>query len=332
MRSAAALLGVFVLGSLAFTACDGDDDTIGGSGTGGSAAKGGKGGGAGKGGSNGATGGTSTETGGTGATGGSSDGGAGMAGSSGAAGDDGTGGTVGAAGAGAGGEAGSTGGEAGGGGSGPAPTPLACTYECVLDADCDPAHGYTCVGGLCLDAERACNVHDDCVAWATSLTEPCAADTDCEFFAYGDLCIDVGGNGLCVMVPFEDECAFGEATLAQKFGLLDTATVCLDLSGRCDAHQCSRGCTSDPDFCTTGPNDKRGPVCDSVSGKCGGCTSDSQCGGPGTSHCNLATGVCGCQDDVECDGLAGMDACIQGKCSCSAASCTAFPSATPICG
>ena len=376
MRSAGALLGLFVIGSLVFTACDGDDDTIGTGGTGGTAAKGGKGGGSGTGGSNageGATGGTSMETGGTGGSsaasggtggtsagnGGSSSGkggtsarggssgkggssggtaGDGASGEGGAAGGTpgvgGVGGTgvIGTAGAGAGGEAGSGGGEAGGGGTGPAPTPKACTYECAIDTDCDPAHGYTCVDGLCLDAERACNAHEECIAWATGLTEPCSVDTDCVYNAdFGDLCINVAGQGLCVMVPYGGDCAFGESTLAQKNESTDTATVCLDLSGRCDAHQCFRGCTSDPDFCTTPPNNKRGPVCDTVTGRCGGCTGDGQCGGSGTSHCNLATGVCGCQSNDECGALAGMDSCVAGKCSCSATSCTTFPDATAVC-
>lgn len=370
MKSAGALLGLFVIGSLAFTACDGDDDTIGNAGTGGTAAKGGKGGGSGTGGSNageGATGGTSAASGGTGGTsagnggtasgkggtsarGGSSGKGGTSAGTAGggaagaSAGEDGTGGAtggtpgvggtgiIGMAGAGAGGEAGNNGGEAGGGGTGPAPTPKACTYECAIDTDCDPAHGYTCVDGLCLDAERTCNAHEECIAWATGLTEPCSEDTDCVYNAdYGDLCINVGGTGLCVMVPYGGECAFGESTVAQKFGVADTATVCLDLSGRCDAHQCFRGCTSDPDFCTTPPNNKLGPVCDTVTGKCGGCTGDGQCGGAGTSHCNVATGVCGCQSNDECGGVAGMDTCVAGKCSCSATSCTTFPDATAIC-
>jgi hypothetical protein len=379
MRSPAALLGLFAIGSFAFAACDGDDDTIGGGGSSGHAAQGGKGGSAGKGGSNagkggesgtsggtggtgatggkggsGATGGSSSGNGGSGAqggsgakggsgaTGGSTDGtaGDGAAGASGSAGEDatggsinGTGGSIGASGAGAGGEAGSSGGEAGGGGSGPVPTPKACTYECQLDDDCDPGNNYTCVDGLCLNAERACSSHDGCIAWATGLTETCAQDTDCYYFAdFGDLCISVGGSGYCVSVPFEGDCAFGAPTLANKFAVSDTATVCLDLSGRCDAHQCTRGCTSDPSFCTTSPNNKRGPVCDPDTGKCGGCTDDGQCGGPGTSHCNVATGTCGCVADDDCNGLAGMDTCIDGKCSCSASSCTAFPDATPICG
>jgi hypothetical protein len=391
MRSAAALLGLFAIGSLAFTACDGDDDTIGGGGSSGQAGKGGKGGSAGKGGSNagkGAESGTAGDTGGTGATGGSNatggsssgkggsgaqggsgakggsnatggttDGTAGdsASGASGSAGDDGTGGStngtggtagtsgtaglsgvggsIGASGAGAGGEAGSTGGEAGGGGSGPVPTPKACTYECQLDDDCDPGHNYTCVDGLCLNAERACTSHDGCIPWATGLTETCAQDTDCYYFAdFGDLCINVAGGGYCVSVPFEGDCAFGAPTVADKFELSDTATVCLDLSGRCDAHQCTKGCTSDANFCTTSPNNKRGPECNHDTGKCGGCTGDGQCGGPGTSHCNVATGTCGCVADDDCNGLAGMDTCIDGKCSCSASSCTAFPDATPICG
>jgi hypothetical protein len=375
MRSAGALLGLFVIASLAFTACDGDDDTIGNAGSGGTAAKGGKGG-SGTGGSNageGATGGTSAASGGTGGSsaasggtggtsagnggtssgrggssarggssgkGGSSSGTAGDGASGASAGEGGaTGGTpgvggtgiIGMGGAGAGGEAGSTGGEAGGD-TGPAPTPKACTYECTIDTDCDPDHGYTCVDGLCLDAERSCNAHEECVAWATGLTEPCNEDTDCVYNAdFGGLCINVAGSGLCVMVPYGGDCAFGAATEAQKNGSTDTATVCLDLSGRCDAHQCFRGCTSDPNFCTTPPNNKRGPLCDAVTGKCGGCTGDGQCGGSGTSHCDLATGVCGCQSDDECGALAGMDTCVAGKCSCSATSCTTFPDATAVC-
>src|SRR5678815_4085971 len=207
---------------------------------------------------------------------------------------------------------------------------------CIRDRDCDPAHDITCVGGLCLDAGLKCNTHEDCVPWATNLIETCTQDTDCLYFVlYGDLCMNVGGTGLCVTVPFADFCAFGEPTVAGKFGSSDTATVCLDLSGRCDAHKCFRGCTSDPDFCANASSSaKRGPDCDTVTGKCGGCTGDGDCGGPGTSHCNVATGVCGCQVESDCAGLsgAGLDTCVAGKCSCSESSCSTFPNATPVCG
>ena len=384
MRSAATLLGLFVLGSLAFTACDGDDDTTSGTGgssaSGGSAAKGGSAGtgtggsnpeggesgiangSSGKGGNNGVggtssgkggtssgkggtsagKGGTSAGKGGTGANGGNATGGGageGAAGAAAAAGDTGaggtTGGTIGASGAGAGGDSGNNGGEAGSGG--PAPSPKACTYGCTADEDCDPAHQITCVDGLCLNAGRACTFKEDCIGlMSTGLAgEPCTQDEDCPYFMYGDLCMEVGGAGLCLNPASSDCPSGGQPTLLGKFGSSDTAMVCLELEGRCDAHQCFLGCSSDPNFCANAVgNSARGPQCNAATGKCGGCTSNGDCGGPGTSHCNLTTGVCGCQVDNDCNGLnsAGLDTCIAGQCSCSASSCSTFPDATPICG
>jgi hypothetical protein len=290
-------------------------------------------------GGSGGSGGTDT-TGGTSGSGGTS-GAGGTAGSSGAGGTAGSsGGSIGASGsAGEGGEsgagassgAGGTGGIGGtGGATPPSATATACSYGCVDDGDCDVAQDIFCDTNLgrCKQPNLGCETHADCVPFASAWSPgTCTADDDCPNFFFGDVCVKLQGVGRCAITPYPDCSAFGGVpTVLEHFSPTEDITVCVNSSGRCENNTCFLGCTDTPDFCTDGSTGF-GPVCDSVSGRCGGCTDDDECDGAGVSHCNLATGFCECAGAGDCVGLPGRDACVNGACGCSGTSvCTALAS------
>jgi hypothetical protein len=362
MRSAVAFVSLVVLGSLAFTACGGDDDSF--SSVGGSAgAKAGKSGGAGKGsagepsaggagegganslgggsgkGGSGARGGHSgtggSSTGGTNATGGTGTGGTNATGGTNGGGTSGSGGSgaLGSSGDGTGGGGEGGGPEAGGagqGGQGGTVEPHAafCSYHCTDSNQC--GQGSICNdAGLCVSAlarPLSCDADDECTPAASFWGPECTSDADC---AVGtQACVAVGGVGQCAFLA-DSPCFSGAPAERTKFGSTDQVSVCT-VPGVCQRHACATTCAVDTD-CFGGT----GPTCNTTTHFCGGCTAETDCFGAGVSHCDVPTGMCQCASNDDCTGtfgIPGTDTCVNGTCGCSSASlCTAYPDATIAC-
>jgi hypothetical protein len=184
-----------------------------------------------------------------------------------------------------------------------------------------------------VDPAGACTTHEDCIPLNSFWLFPCSSDDDC----FGDVCIDVGGSGLCATPP-GDVLGCSDPTpdtiVKRRFGAdsgdAGTVTVCANLSGRCDAGQCIFGCAGDPTLCSAAAG--FGSTCNAETGKCE-CAVSTECTASGVSTCNTGSHLCECATNADCVG-AGTDVCVAGRCGCSAASvCPAslFANAPPVC-
>jgi hypothetical protein len=145
----------------------------------------------------------------------------------------------------------------------------------------------------------------------------CASDTDCFYFP-DDVCVNVAGLGKCArLAPHPDDSASGcqepspRAVQLPRLVGGQTVVVCANTSQRCEQGQCVPTCETDA-ACTPAKN---GSICDE-GGACR-CVKDDDCGGPGVSRCNVATGSCECTRDTDCNDLLGADVCVNGRCGCS---------------
>jgi hypothetical protein len=207
-----------------------------------------------------------------------------------------------------------------------------CSHTCEPTEDC--ATETFCHPDLhrCIE----CNDRTDCIPIKSAWVSTCTMDSDCPLVDFGDVCVDVGGRGFCA--PAYDGtlgCLFpGEVPITlPKFGSSETIDVCGTDSGRCEDNRCFSGCSSEPDFCTTGLTSGYGDTCDEASGHCT-CEDDGECT-HGPAHCDLATHRCvECGEASHCAGaIEGKDVCSEGHCGCSSASvCTdSAPGGTPVC-
>jgi hypothetical protein len=265
------------------------------------------------------------ETGGAGATGG--DGGnAGTAGQGGAGAEAGNGGAAGTP-VGGGGAGGDETGGVGGEGGAPAAVAKSCANECEIDDDCvrgvDETLKCNQASKRCEDPV-ACSTGADCVPnvnyW--DLSPPCATSDDC----IPDLqaCINWQGQGYCAYLELTGCLLPGEAgtSLPEFANANNQVTVCVVPAVCTDTKECKPGCEASE--CGAGA----GNMCDTATHLCK-CTLGTEC----------ASTVCGadgmCQECVtaeDCDG-AGRDACVDGKCGCSAAAVCPDTTAggTPVC-
>lgn len=195
-----------------------------------------------------------------------------------------------------------------------------CSHQCTADADClveGEDIGLTCIEGVCNSegSGSGCTGDQECVALYSGWTSPCTSGGgECDDL--GQLCVDVGGEGLCATPPSDFiDCA---ALLMEEIEVPDIdgnlVVVCAQPSATCnDQGFCFVPCTND-DACLSGSY----PVCNVETGLCQ-CGSDDDCatlGEPHLSVCNA--GVCGCGDDQQCiDGGAGDVCTADGACGCS---------------
>jgi len=332
--------------ALVLSSCDGDDDTVGGSGgTAGkapAAGNAGKAGGAGKGGGGGRGGGKAGAAGNAeGGAAASDTGGAGAGAQSGGGGTLSSGGTgnVGAAGQSVGGNGAESGasGSSGAGAGGANGELLTCHIGCSTSDDCasESADIRRCDATLHLCVE--CTTHAECIPRASNWFSACTQDDDC-FTDFGEVCVDVGGSGLCAAVPdMTLGCLFpGEVPLTfDKFGVVpaEQVEVCGKDSGRCSDYHCSVGCTDAENYCTS-VNPGFGDTCNEATGQCT-CVSDDECSAGPSPHCNPTTHLCDeCATHDDCSVAANGQECNAGRCGCSGvASCpdTSFPDGTPLC-
>jgi hypothetical protein len=207
-----------------------------------------------------------------------------------------------------------------------------CAYTCQSDNDClqgtdaaaDTSKKCDPVKKRCVDPLEVCRTNDDCAALASFWTMPCENPGDC---LPGDVCIEVGGRGVCATPP--DDllgCLFPgtEPITRRRFGAADAATVdvCGSTAGRCDDGRCIIGCSSDESFCTSPGG--FGATCNATTGMCE-CAAASECTVSGVSTCNTATHQCECARPADC-AAEGKDTCVSGKCGCSsAAACPVSP-------
>jgi hypothetical protein len=266
------------------------------------------------------------QTAGTGATGG--DGGnAGTAGQGGAGAEAGNGGAAGTPVGGGGGAGGDETGGVGGEGGAPAAVAKSCANECEIDDDCvrgvDETLKCNQANKRCEDPV-ACSTGADCVPnvnyW--DLSPPCATSDDC--IPDAQACINWQGQGYCAYLELTGCLLPGEAgtSLPEFANANNQVTVCVVPAVCTDTKECKPGCEASE--CGAGA----GNTCDTATHLCK-CTLGTEC----------ASTVCGadgmCQECVtadDCDG-AGRDACVDGKCGCSAAAVCPDTTAagTPVC-
>jgi hypothetical protein len=283
--------------------------------------------------------------GGNGTAGNGGDGGGETAGTGATAGDGGNSGTAGQGGAGAeagnggaagtpvipvGGGGGAGGDETGGvGGEGGAPAAVAkrCANECEIDGDCaigiDETLKCNQATKRCEDPLLACSSVDDCRPWANEWRTSCATSADC--FAGFEACVDWQGKGYCAALNL-DGCFPGEPTMLPEHGAVTPTNVevCVAPSA-CKGGSCTLAC--DHAFSAGCADAGDGDTCSLVTHLCE-CEAGTEC----------SSGICGgdslCQQCVTAqDCPAGTDACVNGKCGCSAAAvCPDLTAAgTPVC-
>lgn len=229
-------------------------------------------------------------------------------------------------GGGAGGAGGAEAGGAGGEGGVPVPVAKACSNECEIDADCTIGIDETL---KCNQANKrcedpfACGTGADC-APAVNFWGSCETSAECD--ADAQRCVTWQGKGYCGYLELTG-CIFdGEvATNLPEFGnATNQVSVCV-VAGVCtDAKICEPGCEA------TGCGSGGGATCDAVTHLCK-CTLGSECE---STVCG-ADGLCQeCVTGADCAGAQfGEDACVNGKCGCSAAAvCPDTTEAgTPVC-
>jgi hypothetical protein len=203
-----------------------------------------------------------------------------------------------------------------------------CTYGCATDDDCvvdgDPTMKCHPTKKRCVDPTSTCETNDDCVGFVSFWSPSCFEDADCQL--PGDVCVESGIYGLCASPPDPvDGCLFPgtEPTTRKRFGTSDGGTpdggavvVCGATSGRCNNGVCVDGCSSDPNFCTSGGG--FGETCNETSGMCE-CAASSECTTSGVSACNQQNHRCECVTNADCTSP-GFDTCVAGSCGCSNAS------------
>lgn len=250
-------------------------------------------------------------------------------GGGGAAGSGATSGAAGASGSGTGGFGGTTagmsgaGGTAGGGGGSAGGGPLrTCGERCNTNTDCrvfSLDYGYVCNPSThrCERFAEPCRNSVECLPANSFWIFACSTDMDCFFFS-DDLCVDVGGVGRCArLAPSANGCQSpnDDEIMMPRFGAAGSVLVCGNASLTCSEGACIPGCSSNAD-CTP---DRNGSVCDTNARLCR-CVSDGDCGGPGVSRCNTASGRCECSDPRDCAEVPNANACTAGRCGCAAVS------------
>lgn len=231
----------------------------------------------------------------------------------------------------------STGGETSTGGdtaATTAPSGQFCVHECTSASDCQVDGvdiGLTCDGSRCVNASP-CASDLECTAELSEWTIPCTPG--------GGECAEVMGacvgtvlvcayppNDVVTCESFEME----EVPVTDAAG--DPITVCGVGNARCgDDGNCFVGCESNVD-CTT----DAAPVCNVATGLCE-CGADVDCqtlGSPAQSTC--VQGQCGCASNEDCVAGQAGDLCQDGICACSGdAACanvsTSFDGGTIRCG
>jgi hypothetical protein len=227
-----------------------------------------------------------------------------------------------------------TSGAAGVSGAGPVSSaPKACAEACRTDQDCrvgEQDAGYVCNAATwrCEKPGTSCQSALECLPSASFWFLDCEADTDCFYFA-DDACVSVAGMGKCArLAPGGSVEASGcepptaDAVTLPRFGGGDSVVVCADAGKRCEQGACVGSCRSQHE-CSPARN---GSICDLATGGCR-CQSDLDCGGLGVSRCNVASGQCECARDSDCEEVPGRDVCVEGQCACSSvAACKGEPS------
>ncbi len=193
-----------------------------------------------------------------------------------------------------------------------------CQEVCSVDADCTVMgadSGLKCVESRCTSDFGKCDSDAACQATVSGWITSCASDAEC---LMGQLCIDVGGKGLCATAPGMLTCEqlMQSEVTVQAIGGGDV-TVCANTDYVCnDQGFCENPCEDNAE-CAIIPGY---PQCNLDTGTCE-CTSDADCAAtnsPSTSVCN--NGVCGCGSDADCAGT-NTDVCnANGFCGCSDAS------------
>jgi hypothetical protein len=218
---------------------------------------------------------------------------------------------------------------AGGAGGVPAEVAKSCANQCEMDEDCiiqdaDPQRICDPVSKRCVDPSVAtCDTGIDCAPSASLWLTICDSSADCDPDA--QRCVTWQGVGYCAYLS-PDFCLPGdvEQTLPEH-GVVDaTANVCVTPSA-CVKNECHYGC--EVIGCDGGGN---GDTCNTVTHLCE-CELNTEC----------TSGICGtngsCQECATADDCAGaqfgQDACVDGKCGCSAAAvCPDLTAAgTPVC-
>jgi hypothetical protein len=192
-----------------------------------------------------------------------------------------------------------------------------CAHQCTSDDDClvdGMASGLTCIDGACSIDSPGCTSNEECVAAFSGWSTPCSSGGgECD--AFGQLCIDAGGEGLCATPPSDFLAC--EVLMMEEIEIPDIdgnlVVVCAQTDAVCSEDAfCFVPCESDDD-CSGAY-----PICDVGSGLCQ-CGSDADCatlGVSGSSVCNA--GSCGCGEDQQCvDGNVGDVCTTDGYCGCS---------------
>jgi hypothetical protein len=194
-----------------------------------------------------------------------------------------------------------------------------CVHHCTSDADCliqGMDVDLTCIDSVCSDGDPpGCADDQECVAlysgWAIECT---SGGSECD--ASAQVCIDVGGEGLCATAPNDIvDCA---SLLMEEIQTVDIdgnpIVVCAQPNAVCsDEAFCYLPCQSDDDcFSAAFPN------CEVDTGMCR-CGSDADCATTGQPHFSVCSaGACGCSEDQQCiDGNAGDICTTDGFCGCS---------------
>jgi hypothetical protein len=181
--------------------------------------------------------------------------------------------------------------------------------------------GIDCDEGRCISAASRCTDDAPCVDLFSGFTPTCSSDADCS----GRVCIDRAGVGRCATAPSEFvSCAQLQQTEVElpRFPDGGLVTVCANERAACNQELgfCFLPCRDNGDCATSAPFD----TCNVATGLCG-CNEDSDCDGvAGGSVC--VEGTCRCTSDAECRELTNADTCFDGVCGCSSAAvCTAAP-------
>ncbi|MEZ4454069.1 MAG: hypothetical protein R3B09_31735 [Nannocystaceae bacterium] len=189
-------------------------------------------------------------------------------------------------------------------GGGSAGDGMFCVESCENDADClldGVDMDYKCVNNFCQtdSSSSTCSADDECIALLSGWVTPCEDDNGCP----GQVCVDVGGVGRCATEPSDlvmcDLFGFDEVD-GNKYPGGEAVVVCANAGAKCgDSGLCYDPCTSDDD-------------CASL--------------GPAFQHCDVNSGVCGCESDNECEGAINASVCVDHTCQCASdADCTAVP-------
>lgn len=195
-----------------------------------------------------------------------------------------------------------------------------CMHQCMLDADCFVSGidaGLQCVDGDC--QLPPCTTDEACVAdlsgWTFGFPLCTPGGGECE--PYQRICLDVFGEGHCVMGPTDLlSCA---DTFSFEVETIDIdgnpVVVCGKPDAIChDDGYCTSPCSSD-DECLLDFS----PICDVQTGRCV-CGTDADCenaGTPAAAAC-MPEGFCGCTDDQQCIDAERGDVCNpDGRCGCT---------------